>query len=61
MDETFPFYIDQEVEYKNSRGYVIFMCEYSLSICVSPRKTPVNKQVRLVVPNYDWDKITPCE
>ena len=60
-DNALPFSIDEEVEYKGDRGYIAFICAQSLSLCVSSRTIPKSRQVRVVVPVYDWDKVTPLE
>ena len=56
-DNTLPFSVDEEVEYKGDRGYIAFICAQSLSMCVSSRQTPKSRQVRVVVPVYEWDKV----
>ena len=56
-DNALPFSIDEEVEYKGDRGYIAFICAQSLSMCVSSRQTPKSRQVRVVVPVYEWDKV----
>ena len=60
-NETLPFALDEEVEYKGDRGYIAFICAQSLSLCVASRTIPKSRQVRVVVPVYDWDKVTPLE
>lgn len=50
------FNIGDIVEYKDITGKVIFTCEGSLSILIGD-ELPRETQTRLVVYNYDWDKV----
>lgn len=50
------FEIGDQVVYKNNRGKVIFISEYSLSILIG-NEMPKANQTRVVVYHHDWGKI----
>jgi len=50
------FKVGDIVTYKNDTGKVIFTCDLSLSILIGD-EFPKPNQTRVVVYNYDWDKV----
>ncbi len=50
------FNIGDIVSYHDITGEVVFACDISISILIGDEK-PSARQIRVVVYNYDWDKV----